>query len=293
MTKSIKQLRSDLNNLSLEVDNLAEQLKDAYEQYLPNFIDAVGRQLIMASYQLCTQKYPESFLSLSYSQRVKLQENLKNLANLFQQQLGKYLSKIEAENQLIYSKFYALFSQLNNQEIIENNEQKDSTETEVNNIDNNIDESEYLSPEILLRFGANIEGCLEETLNELSVLANNYLQEAGILPPQIPAKILEMALQSEESSAITNAPPNLLSLLIEKENINSKDEKNITPITAICLRISEIEFTETNLSNYRSKIRNIFNKIEEIIEIYLRKKRDYTVASAESAWRSSWYEENK
>ncbi len=292
MSKSIKQLRNDLTTLSAEVHNLANQLKEAYDQYLTNFVEAVGRQLIVASYQICTQRYPESFLSLSYNTRVKLQENLKNIGNLFKAQLGKAISEIEIDNQELNKSFQIIFIKLGNQEIeaqIDTDiQQEDSTE-----IDNSHNEFEFLNPEELLQLHLDLENCLEDSLNELSRLGNNYLQQAAILPRQIPAKILEMALQSEESSAITNSPPNLLNLLIEKENPASKDDKNIMPITAICLRVSEIEFAETSLNNYRNKIRNIMSKVEQITEIFLRKKREYAIAEAESAWRASWYEENK
>lgn len=291
MSKSIKQLRNDLTTLSAEVHNLANQLREIYDQYLTNLVEVASRQLIVASYQICTQRYPESFLNLSYNSRIKLQEHLKNIGNSFKAQLGEYLSEIEIENQELSDIFYKVFIKLLPEEEIEEETERDINPENSQEIENEQNDFQILNPEELLQLHLDIENCLEHTLNELSRLANNYLKQMSILPRQIPAKILEMALQSEESSGITNSPPNLLNLLVEKENPDSEGDKNITPITAICLRVSEVEFSDTSLNNSRNKIRNIIGKLEQITEIFSRKKREYAIAEAESAWRVSWYEE--
>jgi hypothetical protein len=294
MSKSIKTLRDDLSNLSDEVQVLATKLNDSYKQYLTVFIDAVSRQLIVVGYQICTQKYPESFLDLTYNERVKLQQNLKSLNKLFKEELSKYLSEIKIDNQKLSNDFQLTFSELNlsepKTENLEIEEEEQSENQESLTVKNN-EELDLLAPEILLKLVLDIDLSLSNSLSDLSRLANNYLQDSGILPSHIPAKILEMALQSEESSIITNTSPNLLTLLVEEENRRSKESKNITPITAICLRISEIEFAESTLNNARNKIRNIMSKIEKISDLFSRKKQEYTIACAESAWRSSWYEE--
>jgi hypothetical protein len=283
-------------NLSAEVHNFAEQLRDLYDQYFSLLVKAVSRQLIVASYQICTQKYPESFLNLNYNARVKLQEKLKSIGYSFTEKLGEDLSKIEIDNPELAHNFQEVFFKLTNSEM----RAKLTTETEItpenvrerNNQDNSNDLLLF-NPQDLLQLAADIENCLEDNLNELSRLANNCLQEAAILPRQIPAKILEMALQAEESSTISNSPPNLLNLLVEKENNTGQEEPNITAITAICLRVSEIEFTEASLNNYRTKIRNLMAKIEQISDTYRRKTKEYAIAEAEFAWRASWYESHQ
>ena len=40
---------------------------------------SIEQQLILASYQLCTQIYPDSFLDLSLNQRQELQQSLRSL----------------------------------------------------------------------------------------------------------------------------------------------------------------------------------------------------------------------
>ena len=294
MTKSIKQLRNDLNNLSAEVQDIAEQLKKIYQEYLTSFVEAVGRQLIVATYQICTQKYPESFLRLNYNERIKLQQQLKDLFSLFKGKIGDSLKKVEIENPELNVSFQEAFLQLNQQEINEYSEpETKSKDLTITKNDYQVDLSNNLTPEHLSKLHLAIDNCLEESLNELSRLANNYLQEASILPSQIPAKILEMAVESEEGPVVTNSPPNLLNLLIEKDSSSSQQKKNITQITAICLRVSEIEFIEPNLSNHRTQIRSLMDKIDQLSEVYLRTSKEYAIAEAESAWRASWYEDKQ
>lgn len=61
MTRSIKQLRNDLGILNVKIKDLATELQSLYQDYFPQLIAVVKRQLILATYQVCTQKYPSAF----------------------------------------------------------------------------------------------------------------------------------------------------------------------------------------------------------------------------------------
>lgn len=87
MTGSLKAIEEDLASLEEAIAKLAHEFDHAYENYLTALGKAVRQQLILASYHLCTQGYPESFLKLSFSQRQKFQQNLQTLATNAQKTL--------------------------------------------------------------------------------------------------------------------------------------------------------------------------------------------------------------
>lgn len=79
MTKSIQQIRQDLDNLELTVANTSVELQDLYRKYLDLLSQSVKQQLILASYRLCTQFYPQSFLNLSLNNKQELQQELRQI----------------------------------------------------------------------------------------------------------------------------------------------------------------------------------------------------------------------
>ncbi|MBD0336361.1 MAG: hypothetical protein ICV62_12795, partial [Cyanobacteria bacterium Co-bin13] len=88
MVGTVEQIRKDLAALEVSTAALAEEFKTLYESYLKMLGKAARRQLILAGYHLCTQAYPDAFLQLSLSQRQKLQEALRTLANDVQNRLS-------------------------------------------------------------------------------------------------------------------------------------------------------------------------------------------------------------
>lgn len=291
MSKSIQKLRDDLTVLNTKIQDLATNLDDLYKNYFQNLSSIVHRQLVLATYQICTQKYPDSFLRLSYQERIKLQEKIKALDTIFIQDFLDSLKSIQFPNNQFIQDFYTNIIEFFSSSIItENNEQENSinkSEIQENNSEN-LSISVDLNPDDLIKFQIDIEDCLEECLTNLSHRTNKYLQNAGILPDTIPNKILEMALQGEENTSVVSGSPNLLSLLIEKED--KSESFNITPIIAICLRLTEIEFNHSGLNLIRQKISNLLQKLDTLDEEYQKITRQYAIAQAESAWRSSWSE---
>ncbi|MEO0686034.1 MAG: hypothetical protein AAFY76_13590, partial [Cyanobacteria bacterium J06649_11] len=72
MARPIERIEQDIVELEKTIKVIAQQLQNAYTSYLEVLGQALRQQLILASYHLCTQGYPESFLKLSLSQRQKL-----------------------------------------------------------------------------------------------------------------------------------------------------------------------------------------------------------------------------
>lgn len=291
MSKSIKKLRDDLTVLNTKIQDLATNLQSLYKDYFHNLSTIVNRQLVLATYQICTQKYPDSFLRLSYQERAKLQEKIKTLEGIFIQSFVDSLKSIEVPNNQFIQGFYnSIIECFPSATMTENNEEETSiNKSEIQeNKSENLSISTDLNPEDLIKFQIDVEDCLEECLTNLSHRTNKYLQNAGILPDKVPNKILEMALQGEENTSIVSGSPNLLSLLIEKED--KLENFNITPIIAICLRLTEIEFNDSGLNLIRQKITNLLQKLDTLDDEYQKITRQYAIAQAESAWRSSWSE---
>lgn len=285
MSKSIKQLHHDLTVLTDKIQDLANNLQTLYQDYFQHLKIVVKRQLVLATYQVCTQKYPEEFLKLTYQERYDLQEKIKDLDNIFQEDLSKGFKSIKVNNNPVIKNFYnkiiSIFSNLkeseNNNDLSTENQDKLSDE---------INKEEELKPQDLIRIQVEMENCLEESLTTISHRANKYLQEVNILPKKIPNKILEMALQSEENTSLISGIPNLLSLIIERDD--KSENIDVTPIFAISLKLTEIEFNDTNLNSLRQKINHLLRELNILDDKYQNTKQKYLILQAESAWRSSW-----
>jgi len=144
-----------------------------------------------------------------------------------------------------------------------------------------------IHPRVLAEWQEQLEHNIIEQLQNLSHAANLMLQQGKILPSQLPEPILEVASRGDLVSESTIGPPNMISLLIEAE----ADDAAMTQITTIRLRLSEIEFSDTAVALWRSKVRNLVAQLNKLGREYQKRQKEKAIAQAESAWRSSWYEE--
>jgi hypothetical protein len=287
MTRAIHLLKQDLAALEAEVSSLSQTLQGLYRKYLELLSQSAQKQLILASYQLCTQAYPESFLELSFHERQKFQENLKILGEKLQIQL---LHCLKASRQSQENDPLDMMAQMISQFSPSDSSLDQATEfsQESQELSENI-----TNPDVLMRWCKQVEKAIHATLEQISGEVNKSFQKAKIVPQKLPNKILEMAMQNEESGTITSSPPNLLQLLVEAEEEDSEDdslERNIAKITAIRLRLPEIEFADPNLNNGRNQIHNLLEKLRILGKQYHKKQRECNIVEAENAWRSSWYE---
>jgi hypothetical protein len=147
-----------------------------------------------------------------------------------------------------------------------------------------------LQPRDILYWQEQLEEGIIEELQNLSHAANRLLQQAEILPGRLPEPVLEVAAKADFTSESAASLPNLLNLLIESEE-GDKKASTMTQLMAIRLRLSEIEFSDSASTLWRSKIRDLSSRLNKLGREYQKKQKERSIAQAEAAWRSSWYED--
>lgn len=80
MSGTVEQLTQQLAVLDQQAEELEASLRTTYGSYLNALAKTLRQQLILASYYICTEGYPEDFLKLPLSQRYDLQTKLKAIA---------------------------------------------------------------------------------------------------------------------------------------------------------------------------------------------------------------------
>jgi len=280
MARAVEQIERDIAALEETVRAIAAELHSAYTSYLTALGQAVQQQLILASYHLCTQGYPESFLGLSFNQRQQLQQAIRKLGQNAAEQLIAS-TKIEETEEILD---LTQNSKLNGQP-----EEAPKSALVSKLITQNSPYSS--SPRALAQWQQNLEQVIANTLKTLSRETNRLLQQAGILPKSLPAPVLEAAVNASEGVAeAMPGPPNLLNLLIESENNQESGDSSVTHIIAINLRLAEIEFADATVRAGRNQIRNLEGRVRSLGREYLKKQRERAVAEAEAAWRASWFD---
>ena len=64
MARAIERIEKDITELKEAIRAIAHELNLAYTKYINTLGSALQKQLILASYYLCTQGYPDEFLNL-------------------------------------------------------------------------------------------------------------------------------------------------------------------------------------------------------------------------------------
>jgi hypothetical protein len=291
---TVERIEQDLAALEKAIALLKVDFHSTYSQYLKLLGQAVRQQLILASYQICTQGYPEAFLGLSFNQRQNLQQAVLRLGKQVQEQL---LSHLEPSQPLPETE-----TQTVDDAPTEDEEPPEAPpeemQFEMGGVDDLLDAAEsederpLSQPEQLLEWQEQLEKAIAQTLQTLSLDTNRLLQKNGIIPDKLPPAVLEAAVQVEASNDAATGSPNLLNLLMEAENEDGeKEDSTLMRIVAINLRLSEIEFADPTLSAGRNQIRKLSARVSSFQREYHKKQRERAVAQAEAAWRSSWFDE--
>jgi hypothetical protein len=187
-----------------------------------------------------------------------------------------------------------------------------------------------ITPILLSQWHRDLEQAIGEELRTASHAANRILQQAGILSKALPEPLLDMTA-STEGADIGGNTPNVLSLLLSegmgeflsdrgssaRGNHGSSDrsergtsdrpgrdrlhmdrsgpDEAKAPITihvsAIHLRLAEIEFADAALTLARTKIRTLSAQMRNLGRDYQKKMQERAIAEAQAAWRSSWMED--
>ncbi|MEM9542845.1 MAG: hypothetical protein AAGA60_25560 [Cyanobacteria bacterium P01_E01_bin.42] len=176
----------------------------------------------------------------------------------------------------------------------ESEAEEDTMEEEDEMAEESEDEEQIQDPDHpihLANFLKQVETVLADILQDLSNRTNQLLQSSEILSTKFPPQVLEAAIEAEGSGSAVGNSPNTLNLLIEAENAKSSKDSTVMQVTAVRLRLGEIEFSEPTLSAQRNRIRELGGKIKKLCKYYDKLKREKAIAEAEEAWRSIWYEE--
>lgn len=268
MARAIELIERDLKVLQEAIRAIAAELYGAYVNYLTILGQALQKQLVLASYHLCTQGYPENFLSLSLNQRQQLQQAIRNLGQQAAELLLTWITSAKNEG-----------------------DDAAAAETNVSSELTKIFTPNPSNPIELAKWQQSLEDMTQQVLKNVSHDANLLLQKASILPKKLPEPILEAAAAvSEVSADAIPGPPNLLNLVIEIENEQNAEDSTLTQIMAVNLRLGEIEFADATLSSSRRQIRHVLVQLNKLGREYQKKHRERSIAEAEAAWRASWFE---
>lgn len=302
MVRAVEQIEQDLAKLEGVIAQGTTELSNAYSKYLTLLGQTVRQQLIMASYRVCTQGYPGTFIDLSFNQRQQLQSAVRQLGKQVQEQLISPLeweqdsTSTASENQAEFDEDESI--EFNQQllptiqeqlpELIKLSEAADALE--------NLEIGNTLKRQLEQpkQWQERVEEAIKKILQTTSVETNNLLQKAGIIPEKLPSAVLEAAAKADSSGEPSSGSPNLLNLLVEVEGDTEKTEQEdstITRIVAVNLRLPEIEFADHSLTACRNQIRQILAKLKTLERKNRKMQRERTVATAEAAWRSSWFED--
>jgi hypothetical protein len=306
MVRPRERIEQDLAGLEESLAALKLEFSSTYEGYLTALGQAVRQQLILACYHLCTQSVPESFLKLSFEGRQKMQQSVRALAAASEEKLRSLVSESQAEEEIEEEEDE---EEDEDEDDFDKDEEEEEEDEEDQKEKNQVSAINYLfslanyqlpnanSPESLARWQNSIEKSIVNILKLLSRDTNRLLQQSAILPSQLPEPVLEAASQAESSGDSVAGPPNLLNLIIETDASSASRKLAETfgsralHITAIKLRLSEIEFADAGTSAWRQQIRNLSVKLNSLGRDYQKKQRELAVVEAESAWRSSWFED--
>lgn len=289
---TIEQIEQELALLQDTTVQLSTELDSTYLKYLKFLGQAVSKQLMLASYHICTQGYPERFLNLTFSERQQLQQEIRKLGKQTEDRIGKLQEEppLPEEEDVdfdepISEEMSELEEEFGEEIAKELSEYAEKMKALVNSL-----------PEESTPVGALVtkvedwERAIAQVLQSTSQATNQLLQQHGILPKKLPKKVLEAIVKAEASNEPTSGPPNLLNLLVESQTDDSPAE-TLTRLIAIHLRLMEIEFADTTLAAGRKQIRNLLLKVGNLQREYRKKQRELAISQAEAAWRTSWFEE--
>ncbi len=154
------------------------------------------------------------------------------------------------------------------------------------------DDDDITTPNNLRAWQRSVESDIVRMLHQASVQVNQLLHQCGILPQEFPLGLLEAFGQGEAMAEMPTGTPNLLKLTIKSGGRSSEESaSNTLQLVAIRLHLAEIEFAETAVSQARHTIRQLLAELSGLRKRYVANQKEYTIAKAEAAWRSTWSRE--
>lgn len=288
MPQRIDKIEQELVKLEVAIALISQQLLAVYSTYLKLLGKTIQRQLIMAVYQVCTDVYPEDFLKLSLNQRINLQSKIKQIAHGIMMQLLTPLADLEA--------------------IISPAQTADLTPEKLEKV---------VQVRQLVNWQRQTDVEIVQLLQQGSKEVNNLLHQIGLLAQQLPIALIEAAAKVESlNPGAVISRPNTLNLSVEAEDISESEVEEILQnisqsisqniprnislkesakeplrLTAIYLRLGDLEFNEPELGNISNNVRALVTKLHAFDREYHRQLKLYQIAQAQAAWRSTWTED--
>ncbi len=305
MVRAIQQIETDLKALEQKVSAIAQQIEEAYEDYIQLLGETLQNQLTFSVYQICTQEYPEAFLKLSLSQQQALQKQIRDLGQKAQANFqlgGEILQQVEWNDEQATALEEMLSEEEDN---AETSDQKDSNsnfnlETLQALLQSGQSPSDENSPENVKVWCYLQAEAITMILENVSSQANTVLQQAGVLPQELPKEMIDAAIQSEGAGTISNRAPGVLHLMLELErkdqqdqSHSSDDENEVMQLSIVRLRVGELEFSAPNLNTKRRTLRTLEQQLQQLDEQYRKLNKERAIAQAELAWRSSWHNDEQ
>ena len=305
MVRAIQQIETDLKALEQKVSAIAQQIEEAYEDYIQLLGETLQNQLTFSVYQICTQEYPDAFLKLSLSQQQALQKQIRDLGQKAQANFqlgGEILQQIEWSDEQATALEEMLSEEEDNPET---SDQKDSNsnfnlETLQALLQSGQSPSDENSPENVKVWCYLQAEAITMILENVSSQANTVLQQAGVLPQELPKEMIDAAIQSEGAGTISNRAPGVLHLMLELErkdqqdqSHSSDDENEVMQLSIVRLRVGELEFSAPNLNTKRRTLRTLEQQLQQLDEQYRKLNKERAIAQAELAWRSSWHNDEQ
>lgn len=292
MARPIEQIERDLTQLRRASGQLGGELMSAYKSYFTTLALTLKKQSIQGCYYLCTNCYPEAFLKLNYDRRSQLLNTLKRVIGNVIKDLMVHLEPSDRNSN--------------------HHNSDEETTGELTSIPV-MPMDWFETPASLSAWQQQIEEEIGHSLKEISYKVNLLLQQAQIMPPQIPKPILEASLEADRQGGSTANVPNILSILIEQESLEERelddahDSRSLIPsiielssaedlpqivqIHSLYLRLTEVEFSDVTALSLRKNISQLVNNVNMLKRDYIQKQQELKIAEAESAWRNSWFED--
>lgn len=265
MVEVIKQIEQDISTLKEGVAAIAEEIHSLYASYLSTLSQAVQQQLILASFRICTQAYPEAFLSLPLQEQQELQQALQHLGQEAEQQLQTVLQllPIAGSDATDPDKLVEAISQLESA-LVEELQQ-------ISQVANRTLENFHL-----------LSATAVEIALEVAAKAEALAGAVGG-PPNLLTAIMEEADSAPEESLLMSVES-----LDQIANPESNQQESAIEIVAIYLRLAEIEFVDSTVMAWRNRLRKLSTRLTGLQRQLAKKQRERMVAEAEAVWRASW-----
>ncbi|MGL6282247.1 MAG: hypothetical protein ACRC2J_07545 [Microcoleaceae cyanobacterium] len=313
MTSPSQRIEEELKQLEEAIAQVVTELENTYVNYLNGLGQALRQQLIHAAYHLCTQVYPAEFLKLSFSQREKLQQALIKMAIATQQEFLGLLSVDLSKEKENLDDLFDEDEDDDDEDQDNDHENNDLAEEFLSVTEETINHSEHNDPADfckeeaptekpkfgkfnnlgqLIKWQKQTEKAIAKILTNLSIQANHLLYKNRVLPNHLPERLVERAVRMEPNESAIAGIPHLLNIVVEMERDEDDEDKQVTRLVAIYLRLSEIEFNDKtmNASRLCQQIKNISGKLQTMAQDQEKKQRKLSTIQAEDAWRASWYD---